>query len=340
MPKVAIVGAGGLVGSKLVACFEASDIPELDLVLTGKEKSVGTQVPFRGKSLRVETNSIERLRAVDIVVLCTPTTVSGELVETLRGGPIVVDTSSFYRMDEEVPLVVPEVNPHALEGHKGLIAGPNCSTIQLVMVLKPLHDKYGLKRVHVATYQSVSGVGYRAVRQLEEDTFQRLCAGKSAKIPNSQSPHGEFPHEIAFNVIPQVDSFLPDGYTKEEMKMVQETRKILGLPELAISCTCARVPVFVGHSEDCLVETENPVDLDDVRTLLSESPGIVVMDDFRNQEYPMPCMVEGRHEVYVGRIRQDLSREDGTGLLLWVVADNLLRGAATNACNIVRLLLQ
>ncbi len=340
MPKVAVVGAGGLVGAKVVSCFETSGISELDLVLTGKEKSVGTEIPFRGNTLRVERTSIQRLRSADVVVLCTPTASSVELVEELRGGPIVVDTSSAYRMDDQVPLVVPEVNPGDLKTHKGLIAGPNCSTIQLVMVLKPLHSRFGLRRVHVATYQSVSGVGYRAVRQLEEDSFQRLCAEKRARLSEMQSPRGEFPHEIAFNVIPQIDSFLPNGYTKEEMKMVNETRKILTLPDLAVSCTCVRVPVFVGHSEECLVETESPAGLDDVRTLLTESPGIVVLDDFRRQQYPMPCIAENTDQVYVGRIRRDLSGEGETGLLLWIVADNLLRGAATNACNIVKLLLQ
>ncbi len=335
MPKVAIVGAGGLVGTKLISYLDRSGMPELDLLLTGGGKSVGTEISYRGKSLRIQKNAIPRLRSSDIVVLCTPTGVSKQLVCELRGGPVVVDTSSAFRMDSEVPLIVPEVNGHALKTHKGLIAGPNCSTIQLVMVLKPILDAFGLKRVHVATYQSVSGLGYQAVCQLEEESVHKLCPEKPGYASEPQ-----FPHEIAFNVIPQVDSFMPDGYTKEEMKMVNESRKILGVPDLLISCTCVRVPVFVGHCEECLVDTVEEADPAQVRTLLSSFPGIIVMDEFEKLQYPMPCIAQDKDEVYVGRIRKDLSSGSGQpGLLLWIVADNLLRGAATNAGNIIELLL-
>lgn len=332
MSTVAVVGAGGLVGSRVVAGLEKSGVHSIDLMLTGLGKSVGTSLPFRGENLKVEKNSVAKLRTADIVVLCTPTEVSYELASELRGGPVVIDTSSAYRMDPDVPLVVADVNPYDAKNHKGLIAGPNCSTIQLVMVLKPIMERYGLERVHVATYQAVSGVGYRAVRQLEEETLQRLCLGKIGYNPDSQ-----FPHQMAFNVIPQVDSFLPDGYSKEEMKMVNESRKILGIPDLRMSCTCVRVPVLIGHSEECLVETKEEAGLDELRALLRESRGVVVLDNPKDSQYPMPTICENTDEVYVGRIRKDLSSQNG--LLMWVVADNLLIGAATNACNLVKLLL-
>ena len=332
MSRVSIVGAGGLVGGRVAAGLEKSGIESLELTLTGLGKSVGKTIPFRGENLKVEKSSVERLKQADVVVLCTPTEASRELVAELQGGPVLVDTSSAFRMDPDVPLVVADVNPGDIKNHKGLIAGPNCSTIQLVMVLRPIQERYGLERIHVATYQAVSGVGYKAVCQLEEESFQRLCLGKPGYNPDSQ-----FPHQMAFNVIPQVDSFLSDGYTKEEMKMVNESRKILGIPDLRMSCTCVRVPVLIGHSEECLVETKEEADLDDLRAVLRDTKGVVVLDNPADLQYPMPIICEDTDEVYVGRIRKDLSSRNG--LLMWVVADNLLIGAATNACNLVKLLL-
>ncbi len=332
VPRVVIVGAGGLVGGRVVSGLEKAGIESLELTLTGLGKSVGSTIQFRGESLKVEKNSTETLRRADVVVLCTPTEASRELVAEVRGGPVLIDTSSAFRMDPDVPLVVADVNPDDVKHHKGLIAGPNCSTIQLVMVLKPILERYGLERIHVATYQAVSGIGYRAVRQLEEESFQRLCLGEPGYNPDSQ-----FPHQMAFNVIPQVDSFLPDGYTKEEMKMVNESRKILDIPDLRISCTCVRVPVLIGHGEECLVETKEEADPDDLRAILSKARGVVVLDNPAELQYPMPITCEDSDQVYVGRIRKDLSSKNG--LLMWVVADNLLIGAATNACNLVKLLL-
>lgn len=332
MPKVAVVGAGGLVGGRVVAGLEKADIQSLELTLTGLGKSVGSTIPFRGTSLKVEKNSTSVLKRADVVVLCTPTEASRELVAEVRGGPVLIDTSSAFRMDPDVPLIVADVNPDDVKNHRGLIAGPNCSTIQLVMVLKPILERYGLERIHVATYQAVSGIGYRAVRELEEESFQKLCLGEAG-----HNPDGQFPHQMAFNVIPQVDSFLPDGYTKEEMKMVNETRKILAIPDLRISCTCARVPVLIGHCEECLVETKEEAALDDLRAILRKTGSIVVLDNPAHLQYPMPVTCEGTDYVYVGRIRKDLSSKNG--LLMWVVADNLLIGAATNACNLVKLLL-
>jgi aspartate-semialdehyde dehydrogenase len=330
---LAVVGAGGLVGRRVVKDLSRKDIPGLELAAFGHGKSIGTALDFRGETLVVERTSIEKLKRMDLAVLCTPAPASKELVSELRGGPIIVDTSSAFRMDPDVPLVVPEVNPESLAGHKGLIAGPNCSTIQLVIALCPVKRRYGLERVHVATYQSVSGVGYQAMVQLEEESLQKL----SSRSYSHGDYESQFPHPIAFNVIPQIDSFLPGGYTKEEMKMVNETRKILGQEDLLISCTCVRVPVFIGHAEDCLVETREKADLAEFRDALKAFPGVKLLDDPSAGVYPMPIAAEGTDDVYVGRIRRDLGSENG--VLFWVVADNLLRGAATNACNVVRSLL-
>jgi len=327
--KIAVVGAGGLVGRRIVSLLEESKLPVSTLTLTGHSRSVGKSLMFRGSELPVVTTDLELLKEVDAVLLATPTEVSREIVPHLRGGPLVIDTSSAFRLDEGVPLVIPEVNGTAVRRHGGVIAGPNCSTIQLVVVLHPLHQRYRLQRVVVTTYQSVSGAGYAAMRQLESEARECLAAGKPVLAPLGDA----FPYPIAFNVIPQIDSFTTLGYTKEEMKMVLETRKILELPDLLISGTAVRVPVFVGHSESILVETERTPDPDEVRELLASSPGIVVQDEPATRTYPLPVMVEGKTQVFVGRIRRDLSSPKG--LLLWVVADNLIRGAASNAVGIL-----
>ena len=332
--SIAVVGAGGLVGRRVVENFSRRPVSGMELTVTGLGKSVGGPLKYAGKDLKIEKTSADRLKKMDAVVLCTPTGASRELVAELAGGPVVVDTSSAFRMDPNVPLVVSGVNIHAADNHKGLIAGPNCSTIQLVVALRPLQMRYGLERLHVATYQAVSGVGYRAMVQLEEESLRKLTGSSTAR----SDYESEFPHPIGFNLIPQIDSFLDTGYTKEEMKMVNETRKILGQEDLRISCTCVRVPVFIGHSEDCLVETREKADLDEVRSLLSASPGITLLDSPKDGVYPMPIVAENTDDVYVGRLRQDLGSKNG--LLMWIVADNLLVGAATNACNIVRYLLE
>ena len=334
MATVGIVGAGGLVGSRVVEVFHEMNIDDLELYLSGYEKSVGKSVMYKGEQLVIEKCDIEALLKLDIVVLCTPTEASRDLVHALMGGPVIVDTSSAFRMEENVPLVVPEVNGDNIHQHKGLIAGPNCSTIQLVMTLCPIHREFGLSRVHVSTYQSVSGVGYRAIEELKESSLQKLTTG-SIEFSKESS---EFPHPIAFNLIPQIDSFTDNGYSKEEMKMVNETRKILDIPDLPISCTCVRVPVFIGHSEACLVETVKEPSVEKVTEILEEFPGVTIVDDLSHQLYPMPIDCENTDDVYVGRIRKDLSWKNG--ILFWQVADNLRRGAATNACNIVKLLLE
>ncbi|HHY35465.1 MAG TPA: aspartate-semialdehyde dehydrogenase [Firmicutes bacterium] len=327
--KVAIVGAGGLVGRRILSALEESKLPVSALVLTGHSRSVGKTMRFRGGEHPVVKTDVELLRRVDAVLLATPTEVSRDIVTRLGGGPLVIDTSSAFRLDEGVPLVVPEVNGPAIRHHHGVIAGPNCSTIQMVMVLHPLQQKYGLRRVVVTTYQSVSGAGYAAMRQLENEVRVWLASGKPVFAPLGEA----FAYPIAFNVIPHIDAFTADGYTKEEMKMVLETRKILGLPDLPISATAVRVPVFVGHSESILVETDLTPDADEARNVLGSSPGIVVWDDPGTKTYPLPVMVEGKTQVFVGRVRRDLSSP--RGLLLWVVADNLVRGAAVNAVGIL-----
>ncbi|MBE3519811.1 MAG: aspartate-semialdehyde dehydrogenase [Firmicutes bacterium] len=327
--KVAVVGAGGLVGRRILSALEESKLPVSALVLTGHSRSVGKKMWFRGEEHPVIKTDVELLRRVDAVLLATPAEVSRQLVPPLGGGPLVVDTSSAFRLDEAVPLVVPEVNGPAVRRHRGVIAGPNCSTIQMVMVLHPLHHKYGLRRVVVTTYQSVSGAGYAAMKQLESEVRVWLASGKPVLVPRGDA----FPYPIAFNLIPHIDAFTADGYTKEEMKLVLETRKILGLPDLPITATAVRVPVFVGHSESILVETDLAPDVDEARKVLASSPGIVVWDDPPSKTYPLPVMVEGKSQVFVGRVRRDLSSP--RGLLLWVVADNLLRGAAVNAVGIL-----
>ncbi len=327
--KVAVVGAGGLVGRRILSVLEESELPVSALILTGHSRSVGKTMWFRGGEHPVVKTDVESLRRVDAVLLATPTEVSRDIVPRLRGGPLVIDTSSAFRLHDEVPLVVPEVNGPVVRHHHGVIAGPNCSTIQMVMVLHPLHQRYGLRRVVATTYQSVSGAGYAAIRQLEDEVRERLASGKPVFTPLGDA----FSYPIAFNVIPHIDAFTPDGYTREEMKMVLETRKILGLPDLPVSATAVRVPVFVGHSESILVETDLTPDPDEARSLLASFPGVVVWDDPGTKTYPLPIMAEGKSQVFVGRVRRDLSCP--RGLLLWVVADNLVRGAAFNAVGIL-----
>ncbi|MBP8620024.1 MAG: aspartate-semialdehyde dehydrogenase [Firmicutes bacterium] len=334
MVKIGVVGAGGLVGGRVIRIFEEMDLPDCEFHLTGYQKSVGRVVTFHGRPLTIEKTDSDVLRKLDIVILCTPTEVSRELVRHLIGGPVVIDTSSAFRMEEKVPLVVPEVNGASLWDHEGLIAGPNCSTIQLVMSLCPIEREFGLFRVHVSTYQSVSGAGYKAMQELRQTSLNKLVSDDVEFSRDSS----EFPHPIAFNLIPQIDSFVDNGYSKEEMKMVNETRKILGIPDLSMSCTCVRVPVFIGHSEACLVETKSEPNVERVREVLTAFPGVTVLDDPANQVYPMPLDCEDTDDVYVGRIRRDLSSKNG--ILYWLVADNLRRGAATNACNIAKMLIE
>jgi aspartate-semialdehyde dehydrogenase len=263
---------------------------------------------------------------VDIVLSSTPGSISKRWSPVAaEAGAVVVDNSSAFRMDPDVPLVVPEVNPHDVANHKGIIANPNCSTIQMVVALKPLHDAARVRRVVVSTYQSVSGAGQAGMSELDAQ-WRAKAEGREAPAPS------KFAHPIAFNLVPQIDDFLASGYTKEEMKMVHETRKIMGDDTIDVCPTCVRVPVLNGHSESILVETERPISPEAAREAWSRAPGLVIVDDPAGRGYPLPTMASGRDEVFVGRIRQDLRRPDA--LLFWCVADNLRKGAATNAVQI------
>ena len=318
--RVAVVGATGLVGRTILRVLEERRFPVGDLVPMASERSVGKTVTFAGTSLAVQPLSEEGLRGIDIAFFAAGTDVNRTWAPlAVRAGAVVIDKSNAFRMDPRVPLVVPEVNPEALERHQGIIASPNCSTIQLVVALHPLRQLARMERLLVTTYQAVSATGSEALDELADQ-----IAGKGGR--------GVYPKPIAFNVLPQCDDFGEEGYTKEEMKLVNETRKILNEPDLAISATAARVPVRVGHSEAVLVEFERPLDVADVRAALAAAPGVCLLDGREPGAYPTALDVDGRDEVWVGRIRRDLSSE--RGIWLWIVADNLRKGAATNAVQI------
>lgn len=322
---VAVVGATGLVGQKMIEVLEERRFPLRKLVPVASSRSAGKTVKFNDQPVTVETLAPEIFRGVDFALFSAGAAVSREFAPVAAElGAIVIDNSSAWRMDPQVPLVVPEVNPQALQTHRGIIANPNCSTIQMVVALHPLHRRFGIRRIVVSTYQSVSGTGQKAVRQLEEE----IAAGKS--------PLAAYPHPIAYNCLPHIDVFFEDGYTREEHKMVQETRKIMGDPDLQISATCVRVPVLGGHSESINLQFREPFEIEEVRSLLRAAPGVVVQDHPGENVYPMPIHSRNRDEVFVGRIRRDPSIENG--LNLWVVSDNLRKGAATNAVQIAEML--
>lgn len=326
-PNLAIVGATGLVGSTFLKVLEERNFPFENLYMMASAKSAGTTVTFRGKEYIVEElteNSFDK--PIDIALFSAGGSTSEKFAPIAASkGVVVVDNSSAWRMNKEVPLVVPEVNPEDIKWNKGIIANPNCSTIQAVVALKPLYDKYGIKRIVYSTYQAVSGSGLKGISDLKEG-----LAGNDIKKA--------YPHPIAGNCLPQIDVFLENGYTKEEMKMVNETLKIMGDDKLRVTATTVRVPVFDSHSESINVELEKPFEVEDVKKLLSESPGIVLLDDPDNSVYPLAREAAGKDEVFVGRVRRDFSLDNG--LNLWVVADNIRKGAATNAVQIAELLIK
>jgi len=330
---VAVVGATGAVGRMMVKVLEERNFPVKDLRLFASERSRGVTLPFRGEEIQVEVLSEQKsFSGIDIALFSAGASRSLEFAPKFAAdGAVVVDNSSAWRMDPEVPLIVPEVNPHAVAGYKkkGIIANPNCSTIQMVVALKPLYDYSRIKRVVVSTYQAVSGAGQKAIQELRDQT-QAWCRGESLPEPRV------FPHQIAFNCLPHIDVFLENGYTKEEMKMVNETKKIMEDEKIGVTATTVRVPVFYGHAEAINIETERKITAAKARELLSSFPGVVVIDDPAEKKYPLQIEVAGRDEVFVGRIREDESLE--TGLNLWVVADNLRKGAATNAVQIAEIL--
>ncbi len=328
---VAVVGATGVVGRTMIAVLDERELPVGELQLLASGRSAGQAVPRGGDTLRIGEATPDAFDGVDIALFSAGGDVSLRLApEAVRRGATVIDNSSAWRMDPSVPLVVSQVNAADLEGHQGIVANPNCSTMQMAPVLMALRDAVGLERVIADTYQSVSGTGAEAIEELEGQ-IRAHVAGQPKRV-------AVYPHPIAFNALPEIDVFLPNGYTKEEWKVVTENRKILGLPELRISCTAVRVPVFVSHSEAIHVETREAITPERARELFAEVPGVIVVDDPANHRYPLATEAAGRDEIFVGRIRQDRSIADDRGLAFWVVADNLRKGAATNAVEIAEAL--
>ncbi|MGI8630964.1 MAG: aspartate-semialdehyde dehydrogenase [Solirubrobacterales bacterium] len=331
--RVGVLGATGAVGSTILRLLAEREFPVAELVPFASERSEGSPVPFAGGEVRCQVPSEQAADGLDLVLASAGGSVSERWAPVFAAaGAIVVDNTSFWRMHDDVPLVIPEVNPDALDGHHGIVANPNCSTMQMVMALAPLHAAVGLERIVVCTYQSVSGTGNRAIAELREQTRAVLDGG---------TPKADvYPHPIAFNVLPQVERFADgDDYTTEERKMMAETRKILGVTDehdLPISATCARVPVVTGHSEAVNVRTKQPLSVAQCRDLLAEAPGVLVLDDPADGIYPMATEAAGRDEVLVGRIRRDPG--DERTLNMWVVGDNLRKGAATNTVQIAELL--
>ena len=329
--RVAVVGATGAVGTEMIEVLEERKFPIETLRPLASARSAGGTVTFRGQELRVEELSKDSFEDVDLALFSAGSDVSREFAPmAVKAGAVVVDNSAAWRMDQAVPLVVPEVNPDDLDRHQGIIANPNCSTIQMVVALKPLHDQARIRRIVVTTFQSVSGTGKEAMDELMEGCRDVL----SFKEPQSKV----YPYQIAFNCLPHIDEFLPSGYTKEEMKMVNETRKIMGDHSIGITATTVRVPVYVGHCESVNIETERKLTANEARAILSTAPGVLVYDDPAHKIYPTPLDVAGKDEVYVGRIREDETVPNG--LNLWVVADNLRKGAALNAVQIAELLVR
>jgi len=327
-PRVAVVGATGAVGPVVLQVLAERGFPASEVVAFASARSAGSRIPFAGGELEVRELHDDSFDGFDLALFSAGGSTSTRYApEAVARGCVVVDKSSAFRMDPSVPLVVPEVNPEALDGHRGIVSNPNCSTIQLVAALKPLHDAAGLTHVTVATYQAVSGTGAGAVKELH-DQSRALLAGEAAEA-------SVYPHQIAFNVLPQCDAFEGDS-TTEETKLVNETHKILGDSELAISSTCVRVPVWRGHSEAVWIETREPLGAERARALLRDAPGVRVVDDPAAGAYPLPSAAAGTDDVLVGRIRDDASRRNG--LSLFVVADNLRKGAATNGVQIAELL--
>lgn len=327
-----------MVGQSLVQVLEERRFPVGGLKLLASSRSADLTVDVLGRTYRVEEAKAEAFAGVDVAFFSAGEAISKELAaEAVRQGAVVVDNSNAFRMEEDVPLVVPEVNAAALSRHRGIIANPNCSTIQLVVALAPLQQAAGLLRVVVSSYQSVSGAGREAVDELAAQS-QAVLAGRD-DFPRERIPHAgaKVQHQIAFNLVPQIDIFDLDGYCREELKIIRETRKIMGLPELRITATTVRVPVFNSHSESVNLELAAPLSAAEATDVLRSAPGVVVVDDLSQLTYPMPVQVSGRDEVFVGRIRPDFSVENG--LNMWVVADNIRKGAATNSIQIAEALL-
>ena len=328
---VAVAGATGLVGREMIEILEERDFPVGELVMLASERSEGERVAFKGKNVLVRRLARDSFKDVDIAFFSAGAERSLEFAPfAAQSGAVVIDNSSAFRMDPKVPLIVPEINAHAVKRHSGIIANPNCSTIAMVLVLKPIHDKAKIKRVVVTTFQSVSGTGKKGMDELAQQTVALLnFKDVETKV---------YPHQIAFNCLPHIDAFLDNGYTKEEMKMVNETKKIMEDDSIRVTATTVRVPVFRGHAESVNIETETRISANEVRAVLAAAPGIIVFDDPKKNIYPLAMDVVAKDEVYVGRIREDESLPNGINL--WLVSDNLRKGAALNAVQIAELLIK
>ncbi len=329
--NVAVVGATGAVGNEMIETLEQRKFPVKNLKLLASERSLGVSIGYMGHDLPVEVLTEDSFKGVDIGLFSPGGSVSQKFAPiAAASGCVVIDNTSAFRMEPDIPLVVPEVNAHAIKNYKnrGIIANPNCSTIQMVVALKPLHDVARIKRIVVSTYQAVSGTGKKAIKELEGQVL--------AIYNNTEIEHKVYPHQIAFNCLPHIDVFLENGYTKEEMKMVNETKKILEDDSILVTATTVRVPVFYGHSESVNVEFEKAITPDQARQILSKAPGVKVVDDPKKNIYPLAIHAAGTDETFVGRIRTDESVPHG--LNMWIVADNIRKGAALNAVQIAEIL--
>ena len=329
--NVAIVGATGLVGQEFIKVLGQRNFPMSSLHLFASDRSAGRKITVKDEEMEVRETTPQSFKGIDIALFSAGSEISQHFSPiAARAGAVVVDNSAAFRMDPQVPLVVPEVNTEDIKEHKGIIANPNCSTIQLVVALYPLHKANPIKRFIVDSYQSVSGTGAAALEELSEQARQVLEG-------NTVIPH-VYPHQIAFNILPEIDLFLDNGYTKEEWKVVEESKKIMHAKDIAISATCARVPVFIGHSEAVHIQFSDPMSPDTARRILAEAPGVRVLDDPNISLYPQAWSAAGSDEVFVGRIRKDNSHD--CGLAMWIVADNLRKGAALNAVQIAETMVE
>lgn len=329
---VAVVGATGAVGQQMLKTLETRNFPIKKISLLASARSVGKEVLFKGEKVAIKEATPEAFEGVDIALFSAGGGISKQLApEAVKRGALVIDNTNAFRMEPDVPLVVPEVNAEDIALHQGIIANPNCSTIQMVVALKPLKEKYGLKRIIVSTYQAVSGAGNTALEELKRQTEAIL---KQEEFTPDIFPVASLnkKHQMAFNAVPQIDIFQENGYTLEEMKMVNETKKIMHDEALEVVATCVRIPVFTGHSESVYIELDSEPTVEEVRQLLADSPGIIIEDTLTEQHYPLATRAEGHPEVFVGRIRKDLDRP--YAFHLWVVSDNLLKGAAWNSVQI------
>jgi aspartate-semialdehyde dehydrogenase len=329
--RVAVVGATGAVGNLMVQVLEERGFPVSDLKLLASARSVGKTLSYKGQSLTVEELTEDSFKGIRVALFSAGGSISKKFAPiAVESGCVVIDNSSAFRMDPTVPLIVPEVNPHAVVSPPGIIANPNCSTIQMVVALKPIYDAVGIRRIVVTTFQAVSGTGKRAIEELRQQV--------SAVVEGRPLERTIYPHQIAFNCFPHIGAFLENGFSEEEMKMVNETIKIFEDPDIRVCATTVRIPVYFGHSESVNIETKQPITVAKVRELLTGAPGVRVMDDPAKAVYPLPIDAAGQDDTFVGRIRKDPSVENG--LVMWVVADNIRKGAATNAVQIAELLME